>query len=81
MGYLDSFKSIVKDNYGNGRKFCEVHEINYGYYRKATRSGRKGCPRWVEMFVIGFELRDGLGCDCEKNSVEPTADSKNGVAK
>ena len=66
MGYLERFKVIVKDVYGSGRVFCELHGLNYGYYRKVT-GGSKGCVRWIEMFVIAYELGS------EKKIVEPQA--------
>jgi hypothetical protein len=68
MGYLDRFKVIIKSDYGNGRIFCESHGIDYGYYRKVTQNKRtRGLVRWVEMFVVGYELGK-LSCDCGKKT-------------
>lgn len=71
MGYLDRFKGIVKSEYGNGRKFSELYDIEYSYYRKVTQNKRtRGLARWIEMFVIGYELGR---LDCEKNGDDSQA--------
>jgi len=71
MGYLDRFKEIVKFEYGNGRKFSKLYGIEYSYYRKVTQNKRtRGLSRWIEMFVIGYELGR---IDCEKNGDDSQA--------
>lgn len=56
MSYKERFRVIVKSEYGNGREFCDVYGIDYSYYRDVVRLGKRGCVRWIEMFVIGYEL-------------------------
>lgn len=82
MNYeVTKFKGYIKLFGWTGLKMSKFMGLDYTYYRKRTQNKRNKEPLWLRMFNKGWEMRDSLGCDCEKNSVEPTADSRNGVSK
>jgi hypothetical protein len=54
---LDRFRDILREEGMNGKDFCEMMGgLSYGSFRAMTGSGKRGVPKWVRAFVIGYEL-------------------------
>lgn len=54
---LERFRDILSKEGLNGKNFCEqMKGLTYGSFRAMTGSGKRGVPKWVRSFVIGYEL-------------------------
>lgn len=54
---IERFKEILRGNGFTGKDFAGlIKGLSYGSYRAMTRKGASVVPKWVQSFVIGYEL-------------------------
>lgn len=64
----EKFKGYLKLFGMTGLRMSKWMGLDYTYYRKRTQNKRVSVPMWVRMFNKGWEMREELGCDCEKKT-------------
>ncbi len=66
---MEEYKEILKKNSLTGKDMAKMLGMSYGSYRAAMSKGaKKGAPRWVKAFVMGFTL----GCASQGSDSDET---------
>ena len=55
MDYKSRFKVILRELGLNGREYCELHLMDYSYYRKCTQPKGRYVANWIKSFVICYD--------------------------
>lgn len=53
---IEKLKQILKAEGLRGKDLAALLDTKYSTYRSMTRKKRRGYPKWVRSFVIGYEL-------------------------